>query len=375
MIKITVLGAGMVGSAIAVDLSDRYQVSVADISDESLNKLNRFSIQTIQTDLTEPENIQKVIKEADLVVNAVPGHLGYKTLRTIIETGKNVVDIAFFSEDPFTLDALAKKNRVTAVVDCGVAPGMSNMILGRHNKDMTIESFCCMVGGLPLHPEWPFQYKAPFSPADVLEEYTRPARLVEKGRVVVKSALSDIELVDIKPAGQLEAFNTDGLRTLIDTMKIPEMKEKTLRYPGHIELMKIFRETGFLDKEPLTLNKTTVIPLDITSKLLFPLWKLGEEEAEFTIMTITMTGQKEGKPLNLAYFLYDEYDKTTKTASMSRTTGYACTAVADLVIKNRYAHKGISPPEFIGADSDCFRYVLEYQKERGIQYRMEEISG
>ena len=228
MKRISVLGAGMVGSAIAIDLSKAFKVKAADVSSKNLSKLKKYShLQLAEVDLSSAQNIKKVIEDADIVVCAVPGFMGFNTIKTIIEQKKNLVDISFFGEDPFELDKLAKKNNVTAIVDCGVAPGLGSIILGYHNKRMKIKSFECYVGGLPKKKVPPFEYKAPFSPIDVIEEYTRPARFIENNKLIVKPALSDLEQIDFPPVGILEAFNTDGLRTLIKTMKIPNMKEKT----------------------------------------------------------------------------------------------------------------------------------------------------
>src|SRR5205085_2546835 len=168
-----------------------------------------------------------------------------------------------------------KKNNVTAVVDCGVAPGLCNIIAGYHHKRMKVTGYECLVGGLPVKREWPFDYKAVFSPADVIEEYTRPARYIENGNQVVKEALTDIEKIIFDETGELESFNSDGLRSLAHTMpNVPNMKEKTLRYAGHAELMKVFRETGLFSKVPVDIKGTKVTPLELTSSLLFPKWKL-----------------------------------------------------------------------------------------------------
>ncbi|MDF1512783.1 MAG: saccharopine dehydrogenase C-terminal domain-containing protein, partial [Anaerolineae bacterium] len=247
--KITVLGAGMVGSAIVKDLAkDRqHQITAVDINEEHLARLDKDSaVSTIMANLQDTLTIGSLVAETDLVICAVPGFMGYQTLKTVIEAGKNVVDISFFPEDPMTLDNLAKTHHVTAVVDCGVAPGLSNIIAGYVNSQLdTMDSYSCYVGGLPIVRQWPYEYKAVFSPIDVLEEYTRPARYVEYGTEVVKPALSDIELRDFPGVGTLEAFNTDGLRSLRHTMNAPFMIEKTLRYPGHANLMRVFRDSGF----------------------------------------------------------------------------------------------------------------------------------
>jgi len=371
MAKITVLGCGMVGKAIAIDLSHYFNVTVFDINEKSLEGLKSFNnIKTIQGDVAARRKLKKIIADADLVIGAVPGFMGFETVKNVIEAGKNIVDISFFPEDPFELDNLAKKKDVTAVTDCGVAPGMSNMILGYHNQEMQISHFECLVGGLPKIRTLPYEYKAPFSPVDVLEEYTRPARFVENGSIVTKPALSDPEFVDFDGIGTLEAFNTDGLRTLLKTMNIPNMKEKTLRYPGHRHLMEILRDTGFLSDDYINLGDKKVRPLDLTSKLLFPIWELSPDEEEFTVMRIFISGEQDGTYKKIVYTMIDRFDTATKTSSMARTTGYACTAVAHLVINKSFSRKGISPPEFLGADKQSFKNVIAYLAERNIRYNV-----
>jgi saccharopine dehydrogenase-like NADP-dependent oxidoreductase len=367
MKKVIVLGAGMVGSAIAADLCHEYQVTAVDVDHTRVAALAAQHPLTARTaDLADADAVRHVITAADLVIGAVPGFMGFATLKTVIAAGKDVVDISFFGEDPFDLDELARANDVTAVVDCGVAPGLSNVVLGYHARQMTVERFRCLVGGLPITRSWPFQYKAPFSPIDVLEEYTRPARLMEQGRVVTKPALSDPELVEIHPIGTLEAFNTDGLRTLLRTMQVPHMVEKTLRYPGHIEYVRVLRESGFLAKEPITVNDMTVRPLDVTAALLFPKWRLEPDEPEFTVMEITVQGQEEGHPVAYVYRLFDRFDERTRTSSMARTTGYTCTAVARLVLDGTFTAKGVCPPEYVGAADGCFERVVADLQTHGV---------
>lgn len=375
MKKITVLGAGMVGRAMAIDLAKTCEVSSADISMDNLAKLSAFGIKTIQCDLSDTEKIKTVIQDADLVIGAVPGFMGFKMFKAVIEAGKNICDISFFNEDPFVLNDLAKKNNVTAIMDVGVAPGMDNIILGYHNKRMQVKNFECYVGGLPAERIWPYEYKAPFSPADVLEEYTRPARFVRDGKVIIKEALTDPELMYFEGVGTLEAFNSDGLRSLVKTMAhIPNMIERTLRYPGHIELMRVMRETGFFSKEEIEVKGKKIIPLDLTGKLLFPKWKLGDEEHEFTVMRIIVEGNENGTDIIYTYNLLDKYDVTTKTSSMARTTGYTCTAAAQLVLNNLFKNKGVFSPEYLGEEEAHFRFILHYLQERNIFYKQTSVG-
>ena len=372
MKNITVLGAGLIGKAIAVDLCRKYRITSVDINTEVLGEINKnYPIITIVADLTNSQTIKDVTAGADLVIGSVPGFIGFHVLKTVIGCGKNIVDISFFNEDPFALDELAKEHNVTAVVDCGVAPGMSNVILGYHNARMSVERFECYVGGLPVVRTLPYEYKAPFSPIDVIAEYTRPARIMENGKLLVKPALSEVEFLEFEDIGTLEAFNTDGLRTLLKTMSVPNMKEKTLRYPGHASFMSALREIGFFDEYPVEVNGVSVRPVDVTAKLLFPKWKLEQDEEEFTVMRVTIEGKEKGINKKYSYYLFDKFDRDSGTSSMARTTGFACTAAARLILENQFTRKGICPPEYLGATEGCFKKIMKHFEKRNIDYRVE----
>lgn len=365
---IAVLGAGMVGRAIALDLANDFSVSSFDVSEQNLQLLKQKNntIQTQVKDLKDYASYSSFLQNFDLVVTAVPGFMGYNTLKAVIEAGKDVADISFFPEDALSLDALAKEKNVTAIVDCGVAPGMSNFIIGRYNEEMNIDAFEIYVGGLPVHPKPPFYYKAPFSPIDVIEEYTRPARLKENGTIVTKPALTDRKMIHFDGVGELEAFNTDGLRSLLFTMPhIPTQIEQTLRYPGHVDLIVALKQSGFFSEEKISVADKEISPLQFTSKLLINEWKLGETEEELTVMKVILHG--EGK--TITYDLLDYYDAATQTSSMARTTGYTCTAVVNLLAKQLVTKKGVFPPELIGDDKTCFDFVLNYLKARSVQWK------
>ncbi len=377
MHSIIVLGAGMVGRTIAIDLTKKHNVTLADFSQEALqsskNKCNLLT--TLQLDVTQKEILKQTLQPFDLVVCAVPGFLGFETLKTIIEAKKNVVDISFFPEKSLELNDLAKQNKVTAIVDCGVAPGMDNIILGYYNEKLKLTDFECLVGGLPTIKKWPFNYKAPFSPIDVIEEYTRPARYVENGNVVVKDALTDVELIEFENIGTLESFNSDGLRSIIYTMPhIKNMKEKTLRYPGHVEYVKVLKESGFFNEQKINVNGLEVSPLEFTSKILFNEWKLGETEDELTVMRVSVKGQnKKGEIKEITYNVLDRYCTETKTSSMARCTGYTAAAAANLFLEGLFKEKGVFPPELVGKYEACFHYFLNYLKERKVVYIKEEF--
>lgn len=370
--KVIVLGAGRVGGAIARDLAKdgEFHVTAADASPAALERLAAEGIATERADLADPVELDRLVRAHDLVVGAVPGFMGFETLRRVLEAGKPVVDISFFDHDPFELDALARDAGVVAIVDAGVAPGCSNLILGHLDTVLDeTESFACYVGGLPTVRHWPYEYKAPFSPIDVIEEYTRPARLRRNGIPVTLPALSEVELVDLPGVGTLEAFNTDGLRTLLATMSTPTMVEKTLRYPGHAERMRMLRETGFFDASPLEIGGAKVRPLDLSAHLLFRAWRLEDGEEDLTAMRVVVDGRRDGRPVRHVFDLLDRYDPATRTSSMARTTGYTCTAMVRLVARGLYDRPGISPPELVGRAPGCFGFVMDQLEARGVVFR------
>lgn len=361
----------MVGGAIALDLAreKNWAIRAVDRSAESLSKLlGHAQIETTCKDIADESALLSVISDADLVVNAMPGSLGYETMRRVIDAARDVVDISFFGEDPFTLDTLAQERGVTAIVDCGVAPGLCNVIAGYVHNDMDrVDSYVCLVGGIPVVRSWPYEYKAVFSPLDVMQEFTRPARFVEYGKLVVRPALSDVELIDFMGVGTLEAFNTDGLRSLAVTLDIPFMKEKTMRYPGHANLARVFRETGLFNTQPVNINGVDVRPIDLTSRLLIEQWRLQEDEEDLTVMQVIIEGEKDGLRERRDFFMLDRFDPITRTTSMARTTGYTCAVAVRQVIAGLFRRKGICPPEYLGATDGCFADMRAELEQRNIQ--------
>ncbi|HJV49650.1 MAG TPA: saccharopine dehydrogenase C-terminal domain-containing protein [Geothrix sp.] len=368
MTHVVVLGAGRVGGAMAKDLATDFKVTVADRSEAALARMHAAGLDTRAADLSKPEGVKAAVADADLVVGAVPGFMGFATAKAVLEARKPLVDISFFDEDCFELDALAKAQDLTAIVDCGVAPGCHNMILGDVSRQWDrITAFECLVGGLPVIRTWPYEYKAGFSPIDVIEEYTRPTRYVKDGKIVTLPALSEPELLDFEGLGTLESFNTDGLRSILKTFpQVPDMKEKTLRYPGHIEKMRMLRESGFFSKEKIQVGGATISPLDLTTALLFPMWFMEEGDEDFTVMRVTVEGEKGGQRMRKELNLLDRYDRATKTTSMARTTGYTCTAAVRLLAKGGYSRKGISPPEFVGQQPGAWDFIREDLAKHGV---------
>jgi lysine 6-dehydrogenase len=375
--QILVLGAGLVGRPMALDLAQgqEFEVTIADINQDALERIKAEApVHIVCSDVSDPGEVKKLAGPFDIVLDAVPGFLGYQTFKSLIECGKNVVDIAFFPEDPFDLDGLAKDRGVTAIMDMGVAPGMSNVLTAfAHHQLDTTSSAVTYVGGLPRVRTKPYEYKAGFSPIDVIEEYTRPARFVRDGKLITLPALSEPEMMEFPGIGTLEAFNSDGLRSLYKTIEAPNLIEKTLRYPGHIQLMQVLRDSGFFNKEPVEIDGVSVSPLAVSASLLFPLWKLKEGEEDLTVMKIMIEGHKNNKKIRYTYDLLDYYDTATKIHSMARTTGYTATAAVRMMARGLFTQKGVIVPEFIGRDTTCVRFLLEELEKRGVVYS-EEIT-
>jgi len=373
--KVVVLGAGLVGSPIALDLAKdpSFDVTVADIRNEPLEKLALAipgRIQTKHVDLSKASELQAIANDADILVSAVPGSIGYRLLESLVVLGKSVVDIALSPENPLNLDPIAKTTGAVAIVDMGVGPGMSGVLAAHaHSQLDETHSILTYVGGLPRIRRWPYEYKAVFSPIDVIAEYTRPARYFENGHLVTRPALSDPEYVHFPEVGTLEAFNTDGLRTMAYTMNVPNMKEKTLRYPGHIEKMAVLRESGFFNTEPVVVSGTPIRPIDLTAKLLFPMWRMDPGEADITVMKVIVEGAKAGKRTRVTYDLFDTYDPLTGIHSMARTTGYAATAAVRMLARGLWTERGVFPPELVGRSAPCVELLLAELRARGVIYK------
>jgi len=362
--NIAVIGTGMVGRLIAVELSKSHHVYAIDNNSSNLNILKEYNpkIVTYKIDLLK-EDFMKNLSHIDLMINCVPGFMGFEISKAILRE-KTCVDISFMPEDCIKLESYANKAKTALYPDSGVAPGLSNIIVGNLITNYDISEIKIMVGGLPKEKNPPWNYKAPFSPIDVIEEYTRPARIKKNGKNKTVGALTgkiDFEMEDI---GELEAFLTDGLRTLLDselTSEIPNMLEYTIRYPGHSRMVSDLIDSGKLSNVKMFQKGKMVSLREITTKKLFKEWKLAEEDKEFTLLIITA---KTMDSQNISCVVYDEWREGW--SSMSRTTGLTACAITSLIIDKKLRGTGIITPEELGTNKDYFDYIINYLRKKKI---------
>ncbi len=357
MKKVLVLGGGRIGSLIAREMARDYQVMVADSNPDALFKIvpPGSGMDARLVDLSDKYQLQMTIRtyDPDIVIGAMPSVFGYQTLQTVIECEKDYVDISFMPEDPFDLSMPAMLTGATIVVDMGVMPGLGNLMAGyaaaNLNKCDTIK---ILVGGNPVKPTPPYFYKAPFAPSDVIEEYTRPVRLKRDSCIETVPAMSGQEFIWTK-SGKLEAFNTDGLRTLLH-LSVPNMVEKTLRHVDHRnKMITVLRDPDF-DRDEL-----------------FEAWKYNEGEADLTTMLVRAHGPIDNnKHLEwMNWTLDDEMNVETGDSSMARTTSFPCVTVARMILEETIVAPGLLAPEYLAMDH--YDEIISRLRSMGLSIKFE----
>jgi len=371
MRRVLVLGAGNQGAVIARTLSSDSsieQVTVVDMNDEKLRRLASVPrTVTVQTDVRD-KKFDALLSSCDLVSGALPSELGFYAMKEAIDAGVNMVDTSFMPENPLVLDELAQKSDASIVPDCGVAPGLSHILIGHYLSQLTrAEEIHIMVGGLPQAPKPPLGYVVTWSARDLIEEYTRPARVVRENSIVSVDPFSETAPVDLPALGRLESFYTDGLRTLLHTVRsVDSMDERTLRYPGHVEKVKVLRDCGLFSQELVSIGSCKVSPRDVTAEVLSRMLS-GENERDVTVLVVRVSGMKTGRRMTFEGQVVDYYDERTQFSSMARTTGFTNVAVCNLLLKGQLKEKGVIPPEILGMNPDYFGEIVGYLRGRGIQ--------
>ncbi|MDW7986441.1 MAG: saccharopine dehydrogenase C-terminal domain-containing protein [Nitrososphaerota archaeon] len=365
-----VLGYGRVGSTIVDDLISSNIVSFIGVCDKNWENIKNLSFEKIQVynfDLNDEITLVNLMKEYDVVICALPSYLGFKVEEAAIKAGVDLVDVSYTLEDPFILDSRARDANVTIVPDCGVAPGLSNMLVGYGYSEFDeVKSVKILVGGLPQNPIPPLDYIMTWSSEDLIEEYSRPVRIIEEGVLKYVEPLTGIELVNFEGLGIFEAFYTDGLRTLLTTLssKILEMCEKTLRYPGHAEKIMFLKKLGMFDDEPLIIDDLKIEPRKFLAKLLDKKFRINLPD--MLLLRIVLKGVKGGLEFSKIFQVIDLYDEEKNITALSRTTGYTAAGVALLLAKKIIREKGVLPPEMIGFNKMYMNHLLKYLAERGV---------
>lgn len=362
--KILTIGCGYIGSVLAGHLAENLPSAEIVISDEDeeiiervADDVNKDNVRPLQLDVSDYRKLVSTMNNFDLVVGLAPGRLGYRTVEATIEAGVDMVDLSYMPEDPVGLHGDALKEDLIVIPDCGVAPGLSNVLVGRAVSLLDeVKEVRILVGGLPQRRIPPLDYKVTWCVEDLIEEYVRPAKIVRNGKAIEVEALSGLEEVEFPGIGRLEAFFTDGVRTLHHTVKdgVRDMWEKTMRYPGHAGKIRLLRELGFFDEK--TSGRGTS-PRSITVELLERELSMPEVK-DLVAMNIDVIGVKEGVDTRCNYSLLDYFDEKKKVTAMGRTTAYTSSVVVQLLAKGEIKEKGVVPPEKLGMDEEIFDKIM-----------------
>ena len=400
--NVIVLGSGLMGSSIALDLISSNAVgklTVADSNPETLKLLEQRALrrrqvsgssdyaeklETLQFDITkDADDLKQLLSRFDLGVGALPHGIAEKAVMTAVESKVDFVDLIFSwrYEDNSAIDAKAKKNGVTIIPACGLAPGLTN-ILAKYGADQMeeVDYVKISVGGIPEVPKPPLNYRIVFAVDSVLEEYMRDAVIVKDGKKVIMPALSGLEELKFSefPEEKFEAFITDGLSTLPETLKkVKNMEEKTIRWKGHAEDIALLIDLGLFSERPINLGRsgTRVAPRALLSTLLEKKLAMHQGDKDMTLLRVDVKGRKrkgDKTTRTREYEMVDRYDSTTQTTSMARTTAYPCSIVAQMILEGKIAETGFIPPELAIRDDRFDEYIARLER-KGLNIKEKEF--
>lgn len=390
--KILVLGCGMQGRVAARDLAQAgHRVTILDSNPANLKFLtDAKGIKAMRFDVKEKNQLVGFIKKFDIVLGALPAALGFYAMKSAVDAGIDMVDMSYLAEDPFLLDREARKKGIKIVPDAGFCPGLSNILIGEASCQLgKISRLRVLVGGIPQNPIPPFNYRITWSPADLIAEYTRPARIVKNYKIVTLPALSGIEEFRLPKVGRLECFYTDGLRTLLKTFKnVKNMEEKTIRYPGHARLFKTMIDWGFLTALPYRVKDKATKPDEYTVDFLKSVLSKGDEK-DLSILIIEIHPVRDPVPKRVPgnklrrveaysngvkakkqtrkYTCVDYYDEKDKITSMARMTAYTGSIITQCI--KEYPKSGVIPPEYLGMEKGIADFIRSELKDRKIHIR------
>jgi lysine 6-dehydrogenase len=382
-VVISILGSGLMGSEIAIDIvayKKIDEVIVVDSNASRLEELKKKAKQRLPDSLSaklsthkcdiisNKEELLKILKRSDVAIGALPHSVADIAVASAIEAAINYVDLIYSwraSNSYADVDKKAKNENITIIPACGLAPGLSNIIARKAVEDIRGEAdeLTIYVGGIPEKPEPPLEYKIVFSPDSVIEEYTREALVVRNGKIAMLPALSEVEEVTFTSvSGKFEAFVTDGLSTLPNTVKAFNMTEKTVRWIGHAEKIRMLSELGLFSEEEIDIgDKCKISPRKVMSRLLADRLAMKGEDRDMTLLkVVAKKGEKQS-----VYEMVDRYDGKTHTTSMARTTSFPASIVAQFLLEGRIKRKGFLPPEE-AIDSKLFDEFLYALKQKSI---------
>ena len=376
--RVLVLGCGRMGSAIAMDMAQSDDVSKVVLGDfdekkteQLAAKLESDKVLGQRVDVMDQQATVKLMKNFDIVMSALPYGINVLASKAAVEAGVNLVDLTY-EERQWELDTPAKEAGVTLVPDCGVAPGLANILAGYGVSLMDeAEEIHIICGGIPQKPVPPLGYRIVFETQGLVDMYCEKSRIVRNGKIVKVDTLSGLEKVQFPGLGELEAFYTDGLSTLLRVMKgkVKNMDEKTARWPGHAEKIRAFRNTGFFNTEPIEVDGVKIIPRKVAVSILNKALRLGEEK-DVTVLRVDVLGKKDGNDVEHSFVMVDFFDEERGVTSMARTTGYTAGIVGRMVARGEIQKRGVVPPE--EALAGKHKRFISQLADRGI--KIQEIS-
>ncbi len=375
--KILVIGCGNIGSVAARDLAESLRTAEIVLADanrsraeKATSKIGQDNVSWIQADALNHHELVDTLRKFDLAIGALPGAIGYRVCKASIVASVSLVDVSFLPENIMKLNQAALKAGVSILPDCGMSPGLSSILVGHAvSKLDEVESVHMLNGGIPEKLVPPLDYVITWSAKDLIELYTRKVNIVRGGKRTRVEAMSGLEQIVFPGVGELEAFYTDGLRTLLQTVKVAkEMWEKSLRYPGHIEKIKLLKTLGFFEERPIEVDGARVNPRELTAKLLER--KLKRPGIRDVVpMLVEVSGLKNGENVTYTYHMLDHFDKKRKVTALARTTAYTTSVVAQLVASKMIKEKGVIPPEKLGMNETIYKKFMDLMKKRRIVVR------
>jgi lysine 6-dehydrogenase len=351
--RLVVVGGGMQGHVIASNLRDRKEkpeVIIADIKEPaSIPHGVRFE----QSNVLDQAQVETLAKDADALVLAVPSQISHAALSNLIRTGKPVVDVSLMPDPALALHAAAQSSGSCCVFDCGVAPGLSHILVGSAYKELGgLDSVRIMVGGMPQDPPPVFRHAIYFNPHDLISEYVRPARARQGGKEIAPRPLEvPIERFKDAELGNLDAILSDGLRSLLTTYPdVADMNELTLRWPGHIDAMKTLGKIGLFE------DATAAGAIAETLSSRYP----AAANPDVLLMIVEVKRKNELR----SWRMIDRF--TDGLTAINRTTGFMAAAVAMLLARRQFSEPGVHPPERLGGEAQLTRNIIQDLNEHGI---------